>query len=66
MATKLASIINYLISTGVFIYMIFFLRNKSVENSSMKFGGLSIKTLSILMYIGLAINIGLIVWQLLK
>jgi hypothetical protein len=66
MAPKLASIINYLISIGVFIYIFFFLRNKSIENPSMKFGGLSIKTLSILIYIGLAINIGLIIWQIVK
>jgi hypothetical protein len=66
MASKLASIINYLISIGVFMYMIFFLRNKSVENPSMKLGGFSIKTLSILMYIGLTINIGFVIWTLIK
>ncbi len=66
MAPKLASILNYLISTGVFIYLLFFIKNKSAQNPSMKIGGLSLKTLSVLMYIGLTINIGLIIWKLLQ
>ncbi len=66
MTSKLASIINYLISTGVFVFMIFFLKNKIQQNPSEKIGGFSIKTFLLLMYVGLAINVGLVLWQIFK
>jgi len=61
MADKLPSIVNYLIGIALMVFVLYFLKKKSIEQPHMKFAGLSIKTISILVYVGIALYTILII-----
>ena len=66
MTGKLAGIINYLIGAFLLLYILFILRQKNNENPQMKIYGQSIRTLFIIIFAGIIIDIILIVATLLK
>ena len=61
MTGKLAEIIDYLIGAGVMTYMLFVVKRKSAEQPLMKISGLSIKTIITIIYVGLSLDILLII-----
>lgn len=62
----LAEVINYLIGLIVLIYFLFVFKQKSAIDRDQKIAGISLKNLIILVYIGIIINMILIVQALLK
>ena len=61
MADKLAGIINYLIGIGLMTFILVMLKKKHTEQPDLKFIGLSYKVISILIYVGIAIDFILII-----
>ncbi len=60
MTDKLAGIINYLIGIGFMTFILFIIKRKSVEQPLMKIGGMSIKTIITIFYVGITIYLFLI------
>ena len=60
MGDKLAGIINYLIGAVAMVYLLFMVKRKSVAQPQTKIGGLSIKTITNLIYAGIIIDLCLI------
>lgn len=60
MAQKLAGIINYLIGAGFMTYFLFVLKGKSVSQPQMKILGQPIKTFISILFIGISIDVLLI------
>lgn len=61
MADKLAGIINYLISLGGLIYILFVFKRRSIDHPDYSLLGYPIKTIITITYIGITINIFLII-----
>jgi hypothetical protein len=57
----MSAITNYLIGIIIMIFALLTLRNKYNENPGMKIFGLSMKTISVVIYVGIAITALLII-----
>jgi hypothetical protein len=66
MLDKYPGVINYLIGVALMLYILFALRNKSIAQPDMKVIGLPIKTIFILLYIGIFIDVALVFVTLVK
>lgn len=61
MDDKLAGVSNYLIGIVLMTFILVMLKKKHTEQPGLKFIGLSYKVISILIYVGIAIDLILII-----
>ena len=61
MNDKLPGIINYLIGAGLLVVLLFVVKRKAAEQPHTKVYGLSLRTIVILIYVGIAADLLLIV-----
>ncbi len=66
MAEKWGGIINYAIGIMLLVAALFIFRKKAVENPGKKFSGVSIQTIYKIIYVVIAIDVFLMVMELVK
>lgn len=66
MSEKLAQIVNYLISIGLLTFILIVLQRKSNQQPDFKIFGQSFKTISMIIFVALGINLALVLLTLLN
>jgi hypothetical protein len=66
MGEKIGSILNNLIGVILLIFLLYVIKKKSAAQPDVKVYGLSIKTISIIIYVGIILDLVLIIETLIK
>jgi hypothetical protein len=66
MGAKTGSILNNVIGAVLLIFLLYIIKKKSAAEPDVKIYGMSIRTISIIIYIGIALDVFLVIETLVK